>query len=103
MTIWKALLACALGAALGLLWDSDARAADERPLTARYMCVRTGGLPTICAMANAGGAEALKIADDVLDRCAGVREPVFPGDRLDSPEWQCFAERTYIKQRWGAP
>lgn len=82
---------------LGLVLSTTARAADDQRV---IICLRTGGIPSICEMTYKGDDQALKIANSVLDRCEAIREPTM-GDPSAGPEWQCAVERDYIRARWG--
>ena len=61
----------ALGVVLGVLSDSARATDNERSwVMAHDICLRVGGVPSICAMTHAGSEiEALKVAKTILDRC----------------------------------
>jgi hypothetical protein len=103
--VWiKALLACALGVALGLLSDGARAANDGMPMPparpvdgeawtlALEVCEHIGVNLHVCAMKNAPTeAMALQTAKIVLAHCAKTPEQAF----------YCDPAVAYIKQRWG--
>jgi hypothetical protein len=99
-TLIEALLACALGAALGLLSDGARAAnveAESKYDSAYVVCVRAGGDARVCLMMHGPELAALKTANESLDFC--------PQFKAVNPEAygrsSCPAELAYIKQRWG--
>ena len=103
MTLVHALIACALGVALGLLWDAgQARSANVDRRTEGYsynatgsgavfrVCVDSGTPSAICAMKYVMEDHALEVAADVLVACPS-----------DTQQPDCLKVRAYIKQRWG--
>jgi hypothetical protein len=98
-TIFHALIACALGVALGLLWDSEARAAnvgDDIDLRAFSVCLLASeddaSYGDICFMKHAIETAALGVAEDIAKACVVLGETPY-----------CSKRMVYIRQRWGVP
>jgi hypothetical protein len=106
-TLIHALIACALGAALGLLSDGARTVTiGEETLRKAQVCMQAGGDSVICLLRHAPERTALEFATEVLQNCEDNRnDPHFgvgkvPGYRANNEKW-CTMFRAYIKQRWG--